>query len=109
MDEFDAGFGLSSRGAAAMDPQQRLALELAWEALEDAGVAASALDGDPVGVFLGAIAGDIIANRVSRTLGLSGPSLTVDAGQAASLVAVHLAAESLRRGRARLHLPEAFT
>ena len=35
---FDAGFfGISPREAAAMDPQQRLMLELAWEALEDAG------------------------------------------------------------------------
>ena len=129
VDGFDAAFfGLSPGEAAAMDPQQRLALELAWEALEDAGLAASALDGDPVGVFLGAIAGDyanlversgvdsgdphtdtglprsIIASRVSRTLGLSGPSLTVDAGRAASLLAVHLACESLRRGESEIAL-----
>ena len=129
VDGFDAAFfGISPREAAAMDPQQRLALELAWEALEDAGVAASALDGDPVGVFLGAIAGDyanlieragaeaggshadtglprsIIANRVSYTLGLTGPSLTVDAGQAASLVAVHLACESLCRRESEIAL-----
>nr|WP_290128495.1 beta-ketoacyl synthase N-terminal-like domain-containing protein [Mycobacterium riyadhense] len=39
----------------------------------------------------------LIANRVSRALSLSGPSLTVDTGQSSSLVAVHLACESLRR------------
>ena len=39
VDRFDAGFfGISPREAAAMDPQQRLMLELAWEALEDAGI-----------------------------------------------------------------------
>ena len=46
----------------------------------------------------------IIANRVSYTLGLTGPSLTVDAAQSSSLVAVHLACESLRKGEATLAL-----
>ncbi|MGW7596181.1 beta-ketoacyl [acyl carrier protein] synthase domain-containing protein, partial [Streptomyces rubiginosohelvolus] len=40
----------------------------------------------------------MIANRVSYALGLSGPSMTVDTAQSSSLVAVHLACESLRRG-----------
>ncbi len=129
VEDFDAGFfGISPREAAAMDPQQRLALELAWEALEDARIAAASVRDQPVGVFLGAIADDyahlaqragadsvdrytltglhrsIIANRISYTLGLSGPSLTVDAGQSASLVAVHLACESLRRGESEMAL-----
>ncbi len=121
-------FGLSPREAAAMDPQQRLALELGWEAFEDAGIAPDVVRGHAAGVFLGAISGDyaslvqrqgvdaidrhtvtglhrsIIANRISYTLGLTGPSLTVDAGQSASLVAVHLACESLRRGETVLAL-----
>src|SRR4051812_4780071 len=111
-----------------MDPQQRLALELAWEALEDGGIAPSSVRGAAAGVFLGAIAGDyatladrhgpaavdrytavglyrsIIANRISYALGLGGPSLTVDAAQSASLVAVHLACESIRRGESELAL-----
>ncbi len=129
VDEFDAGFfGISPREAAAMDPQQRLVLELSWEALEDAGIPPARLGGSGAGVFVGAIADDyatlsraagadaatpqtttglnrgIIANRVSYTLGLRGPSFTVDSGQSSSLVAVHLAAESLRRGECSVAL-----
>ncbi|MCX5230779.1 type I polyketide synthase [Streptomyces sp. NBC_00233] len=129
VDRFDAGFfGVSPREARTMDPQQRLTLELCWEALEDAGIVPETLRGRPAGVFVGAIADDyarllhrqgmatigahsftglhrsLIANRVSYRLGLNGPSLTVDTGQSSSLVAVHLAAESLRRGESEIAL-----
>ncbi|MET8540798.1 polyketide synthase, partial [Kitasatospora sp. NPDC004799] len=129
VDLFDAGlFGVSPREAPAMDPQQRLALELGWEALEDAGLAPDRLAGSATGVYLGTMNGDyalladrrgagaigphtltgsqraIMANRLSYTLGLRGPSLCVDTGQSSSLVAVHLAAESLRRGETELAL-----
>ncbi|MFC5719432.1 type I polyketide synthase [Streptomyces gamaensis] len=126
---FDAGFfGLSPKEAAAMDPQQRLMLELAWEALEDAHTRAETLRSTRTGVFVGAIWDDyatlhyrsgltavsphtvtglhrsIIANRVSYFLGLNGPSLTVDSGQSSSLVSVHLACESLRKGESTVAL-----
>jgi acyl transferase domain-containing protein len=129
IDCFDPGFfGISPAEAEAMDPQQRLALELSWEALEDARIVAGSIRGDRAGVFLGAIAGDyeglsrrsdadlvgrhtelglersVIANRVSYSLGLTGPSLMIDTGQSSSLVAVHLACESLRRGETTLAL-----
>ncbi|MHC5906353.1 type I polyketide synthase, partial [Streptomyces sp. S6] len=121
VDGFDAPFfGISPREAAALDPQQRLLLELGWEALEHAGIRPADLTG--TGVFVGALADDwarltqrqgpdavtahtftgqqrsLLANRLSYALGLTGPSLAVDSGQSSSLVAVHLAAESLRRG-----------
>ncbi|WP_083949991.1 type I polyketide synthase [Herbidospora yilanensis] len=124
VDRFDAAFfGISPNEAAAMDPQQRLVLELAWEALENARVAPTALRDTAAGVFVGAISNDhaallgepgrhtyvganraMIANRVSYFLGLRGPSLTLDTGQSSSLVAVELACESLRRGETGLAL-----
>ncbi|MFD4695629.1 type I polyketide synthase, partial [Streptomyces sp. NPDC058463] len=129
VDEFDPRFfGISPREAAAMDPQQRLMLELSWEALEDARIVPQRLTGGRTGVFVGVMGNDyatlshraglaavgrhsltgvqrgIIANRVSYAVGLRGPSMTVDAGQASSLVAVHVACESLRRGESTLAL-----
>jgi acyl transferase domain-containing protein/NADPH:quinone reductase-like Zn-dependent oxidoreductase/short-subunit dehydrogenase len=129
VDRFDAAFfGISPREAVAMDPQQRLVLELCWEALERARLVPGALRDSRTGVFLGAIADDyakllhdlgpdaisnhtvtgmhrgIIANRVSYALGLQGPSFVVDSAQSSSLVAVHLACESLRKGESRVAL-----
>ncbi|MEU4240826.1 SDR family NAD(P)-dependent oxidoreductase [Actinoplanes sp. NPDC026619] len=121
---FDAAFfGISPREAAAMDPQQRLVLELGWHALEDAGIAPEAVSGRRAGVYIGCITSDyaalvenvsrytntgtfrgLIANRVSYALGLRGPSMTVDTAQSSSLVAVHLAVQSLRTGESELAL-----
>lgn len=125
--KFDADFfNLSPREACALDPRQRLALELAWELLEDACVVANTVAGERVAVFLGAMNDDyahltvrdapnyldhhsfagisrgMIANRISYTFGLHGSSMTVDSGQSSSLVAVHLACESLRTGESPL-------
>ncbi len=116
-DCFDAQFfRITPRQAALMDPQQRVFLETAWATLEDAGYTPAALSRD-TGVFVGASTntyglwaaqgGEVpapdtdlsdIANRVSYTLDLHGPSLSVDTACSASLTAVHLAVESLRRG-----------
>ncbi|MEV5880759.1 type I polyketide synthase, partial [Streptomyces sp. NPDC052101] len=129
VDLFDADFfGISPREAAAIDPQQRLALELGWEALEDAGITPAAVEGQRAGVFIGAMSDDyaalarqrgagavthhtltgqhrgMIANRLSYLLGTRGPSLVVDSGQSSSLVSVHLACQSLRQGECEVAL-----
>ncbi|MDS1271712.1 type I polyketide synthase [Lipingzhangella sp. LS1_29] len=129
VDRFDPEFfGIAPREAASMDPQQRLMLELCWEALEDARTAPPQLSDSSTGVYIGAAADDyaarvhrqgstaitrhtltgltrsIIANRVSYRLGLRGPSLAVDTAQSSGLVAVHLAAQSLRSGECALAL-----
>lgn len=125
---FDAPFfGIAPREAAFMDPQHRLLLEVAWEALEYAGIAADRLAGQPVGVFMGISTNDysrllevhgcgidsysgvgnaasMAAHRLSYHLDLHGPSVAVDTACSSSLVAVHLACQALRNGECELAL-----
>nr|BFE59933.1 hypothetical protein GCM10020063_044590 [Dactylosporangium thailandense] len=119
IDEFDfAFFGISRKDAERMDPQERLFLTTAWQAIEDAGYAPQRLRGAPVGVFAGvtwshyqlfdedgvapAAMHAAVANRVSYTLGLTGPSMAVDTACSSSLSAVHLAVQALRLGECDL-------
>jgi phthiocerol/phenolphthiocerol synthesis type-I polyketide synthase C len=119
---FDARvFGLSRREAMAMDPQQRLLLSVTWRAIEDANLRLSALQGETVGVYIGASSLDsanlssedpasggpyfmtgntlsIVANRISHIFGLNGPSLTIDTACSSSLVALDQAVRALDRG-----------
>ncbi|TKC96365.1 type I polyketide synthase [Polyangium fumosum] len=128
VDQFDPlFFGISPREASEMDPQQRLMLELSWEALEDAGVPVDALTATQTGVFFGAMWSDyariaggrpdailqhtatgqdlsIIPARISYSLGLRGPSIAVSTASSSSLVAVHMACQSLSSGESTLAL-----
>src|ERR1700722_18429487 len=125
---FDADFfSISPKEAMSLDPQHRLALEVAWEALENAACNPQRLDGTAAGVFLAMSNSDYnrlvfaqteeinayssignifsaAAGRISYLLGLQGPSLVVDTACSGSLVAIHLACQSLRAGECGLAL-----
>ncbi|MCW2314451.1 type I polyketide synthase, partial [Rhodoferax antarcticus] len=128
IDEFDAEFfGISPREAAWLDPQQRLLLELAWESMENGGIAPSTLAGSDCSVFVGISGVDygmramddlssmtahsmtgntlsVAANRLSYVFDLHGPSMAVDTACSSSLVALHHACNSLRMGESSMAL-----
>jgi len=122
IDRFDADFfHISPKEAELMDPQQRMVMQLAWQALEDAGYKASSLRGSNTGVYIGACHFDyselakhsdfrdhtyvstgtnssLLANRVSYFFDFQGPSMMIDTACSSSLVAVHDAVTAIRRG-----------
>ena len=122
IDEFDADyFGILPREAERMDPQQRLFLEVAIEAIDDAGLPHEQLRGTRTGVYIASYHNDyaqlqysdleaidartltgtlhsVLANRLSYFLDLRGPSMSIDTACSSSLVAIHLACQSLRFG-----------
>jgi acyl transferase domain-containing protein/thioesterase domain-containing protein len=128
VDRFDADFfRVSDKEAIAIDPQHRLLLEVAWEALEDAGQIPSNLSGMDAGVFGGISSNnyylianehqsipdikDLIgndygmsANRISYYFDFHGSSMGINASCASSLVAVDYACKSLRNGENSLAL-----
>ena len=133
-DLFDAEFfGIGEHEALAMDPQQRLLLETAWSALEDAGVDPAGLRGSQTGVYAGvsycdygagprealpaSVADQLIvgsspstaSGRISHTLGLRGPAISIDTACSSALVAIHLACQALRRGDCELALAGGVT
>jgi len=131
-----AFFGFSPREAEILDPQQRLFLECAWESLEDAGYDPDRYGG-AIGVYAGAgmntyllnnllpnrdllnTAGafqlmiandkDYLATRAAYKLNLRGPSITVQSACSTSLVAIHLAGQSLLNGECDLVLAGGVT
>lgn len=114
-------FEISPRESIYVDPQHRLLLEVAWEALEDAGQVREAYEGSATGVYTGlwtneyearlyesaterdfySVTGCLRASasgRLSFTFGFQGPSITVDTACSSSLVAVHMACLALWAG-----------
>ncbi|MFF2412319.1 SDR family NAD(P)-dependent oxidoreductase [Streptomyces sp. NPDC058092] len=129
---FDADFfGVSGREADVLDPQHRLLLEVAWEALEHAGLPPNRLTGSPTGVFTGLsyndymdqlaghpqeLEGSILTNghcvaagRISYLLGLHGPCIALDTACSSSLVAFHLACRALLHNECDLALAAGVT
>ncbi len=138
MEEFDAGFfGFSPRDAMIMDPQHRHLLECAWEAFENAGIDPERFTGsigvfagsghnaympynlltnpallDSVGFFLLRHTGndkDFLATRISYCLKLTGPSINIQTACSTSLVATHVACQSLLNGECDLALAGGVT
>ncbi len=127
VDKFDTFFfNISPREAEMMDPQLRGLLQVAWAALEDAGCSAS-IKGTCAGVYIGNCFNDYhdllkqspyvdyqfaglnnansaLANRLSYSLDITGPSLTLDTACSSSLVALHLACQALQKGECSLAL-----
>jgi amino acid adenylation domain-containing protein len=136
IDLFDADFfGISPREAELTDPQHRLFLECAWECLEHAGYDPKTYGGR-IGVYGGMGLSiyllniyanpslvspeegfliplvndkDFLATHVSYKLDLKGPSVTVQTACSTSLVAVHIACDSLMKGLCEMALAGAVT
>ena len=137
-EQFDAEFfGFSPKEAAIMDPQHRQFLEVAWEALENAGHPPETFSG-PIAVFAGCGMGsyfyfnicsnpdlvastgmfllrhtgndkDFLSTRVSHIFDLKGPSVNIQTACSTSLVAVHYACQSLLLGECDMALAGGVT
>ncbi|WP_192931152.1 type I polyketide synthase [Gemmobacter serpentinus] len=135
---FDADFfGFSPKEAAILDPQHRQFMEVAWEALENAGHTPEGFKG-PIGVYAGCGMGsyfyfnlcsnrdlventgmfllrhtgndkDFLATRVSHIFDLKGPSINVQTACSTSLVAVHYATQALLNGECDMALAGGVT
>ncbi|MDZ4773597.1 MAG: SDR family NAD(P)-dependent oxidoreductase [Planctomycetota bacterium] len=130
-------FGFGPKEGAILDPQHRHLYECAWEALEDAGHPPERFDGaigvftgcgmpwyfvnhvltnpglvDSVGLFLLRHTGndkDFLATRISYAFDLKGPSVNVQTACSTSLVAIHLACQSLLSGECDMALAGGVT
>jgi acyl transferase domain-containing protein len=128
VDSFDwRAFRIPPREASYMDPQHRLLLEVAWEALEDAGLPFEDVAGSQTGVFVAIMWNDYLrmqsrdrgringysatgngfafaASRISYTFDFKGPSVAMDSACAGSLVSLHAACQSLWLGETTMAL-----
>ncbi len=124
VDHFDhAFFGVSKGEADSMAPEQRLLLEVAYQAVENAGLDPRSLHGSRTAVYVGDTRFDYpalarrmeptlvigthhaaSAGRLARYLGLRGPAAMVDSSCSSALLAVHHAVGALLLGDAELAL-----
>jgi len=138
VERFDAEFfGFSPKEASIMDPQHRHFLECSWEALEHAGYDSFSFEGsigvfagcgmqayfaqnllpnrhliDSTGLFLVRHTGndkDFLSNRISYQFNLRGPSISIQTACSTSLVAIHLASQSLLTGECEMALAGGVT
>ncbi|WPH02495.1 Hypothetical protein R9X50_00536000 [Acrodontium crateriforme] len=117
---FDAPFfSMTAHEANGTDPQQRMILEVAYQALENAGIPLPSVAGSRTGVYVGCFTDDwlsvssrdpysnpfyaatgnglsMLSNRLSWFFDLRGPSMTINTACSSSLYAVHLACQSLK-------------
>ncbi|KKK24446.1 hypothetical protein ARAM_006066 [Aspergillus rambellii] len=114
-------FNIQPGEADAIDPQQRLLLETVYEGLESAGLTIEGLQGSSTAVYVGMMGCDyadviqkdvdctptyagtgtarsIHSNRISYFFDWHGPSMTIDTACSSSMMAIHLAIQSLRNG-----------
>ncbi|KIA75610.1 polyketide synthase [Aspergillus ustus] len=121
LDRLDTSlFGMGKAEVEKLDPQQRMLLEVVWECMENAGQVG--WKGSKTGVFVGTWgddwqdflakdpqqtggmlnvsgAGDFaISNRISYEYNLTGPSMTIKAACASSMICLHQASQALREG-----------
>jgi acyl transferase domain-containing protein len=123
---FDAAFfNITATEALALDPKQRIAMEVAYEALENAGMPLRKIAGSQTACFMGSAMADyrdsmsrdfgfapkyqilgtseeMVSNRISHFLDIHGPSATIHTACSSSLVATHVACQSIRSGEAEM-------
>ncbi|KAJ4315563.1 Highly reducing polyketide synthase curS1 [Neodidymelliopsis sp. IMI 364377] len=120
-----AFFNITATEAIALDPKQRIALEVAYEAIENAGVSLQQISGTQTACFIGSGPSDyrgaverdflhnpkyhllgtgdeMISNRISHFFNIHGPSATVQTACSSSLTAIHLACQSLKSGESKM-------
>lgn len=119
---FDAQFfSFHTSEAEAIDPQHRHLLEIVYEALEDAGLSMTEMQGSNTAVFVGQMCNDYsfvvnrdfdqipkygapglapsnASSRVSYFFDWHGPTMTIDTACSSSLVALNQAVQALRDG-----------